>query len=226
MEGERLLGLAREVLDANRRAVASLRERSTPLPLRLGCSQYWRPRELPALIGRVQGAFPGYALEFTVAASEELTRRVEEDTLDAAIVSSVKQVPGGRLLHREPLAWVAARGFRVASNGPLPLVLLGPECQLRRVALAAMTKAKREAKVVLTSTSAVGVQAALEAGLGIGCLNVGAMTPALAALELPGLPRLPALGFHAIVRARDAGWWRVIEEFTGHPAAAHAGKRK
>ena len=219
-EGERLLGLAREVLDANRRAVALLRERSAPVPLRLGCSQYWRPRDLPALVGRVRGAFPGYALEFTVASSEELARRVEAETLDVAVVSSVKSVPGGRLLHREPLVWAAAREFRVPAAGPLPLVLLGSECHLRRVALAALAKARREARVVLASTSAVGIQAALEASVGIGCLNVGALPPALAVLEGAGLPRLPALGFHAIARARDAGWRRVIEEFAGPPAGA------
>ncbi len=216
-EGERLLALAHEILALNRSALAAVRGAASRTPLRLGCSQYYRPRELPQLIARTQRTFPQFALEFTVAQSAQLEQMLDAGELDVAIMSSTTRVRGGRLLHREPLAWVGSPDFALSQAGPLPLVLLGSDCQVRRAALAALARARRESTVVFTSTSSIGIVAALEAGLGLGCLNPGAVPGTLAFLRGPTLPRLPTVEFYVRQRAHDADWKRLLDEFARTP---------
>lgn len=212
-EGSRLLEHAREILAANRRALAALRGEQERTPARFGCSQYWRPRELPRIIAQTQRAFPQLALDVTVAQSAQLLRLLDAEELDVAVVSQVGRKARGRLLHREPLAWVAAPSFRLPQAGPLPLVLLGGDCQLRDCALQALERAHRPARIVLSSTSAAGITAALEVGLGIGCLNPGALPETLVRLDSPSLPPLPQVGFYAVQRRPHPAWSRLIADF-------------
>ncbi len=214
--GEKLLGLAVEILDMNQRAVTALRAPQSRQILRFGCSGYYRPHDLPRLVARTQRSFPDYSLEFTVGPSKHLEELITAGELDVAVVSSVARLRGARLLHLEPLAWIGAPDFRLP-GGPLPLVLLGPECQIRRVALRALARSRRAVSVVLTSTSPVGVVAALEARLGVGCLNRHAVPPTLAVVRDSKLPPLPAVGFYALQRARNAAWTRLIDEFAQLP---------
>lgn len=212
-EGSRLLEHAREILAANRRALTALRGELERTPARFGCSQYWRPRELPRIVAQTQRAFPDLALDFTVAQSAQLLRLLEAEELDVAVISQVGRAARGRLLQREPLCWVAAPSFRLPLGGPLPLVLLGGDCQLRTVALQALARIRRPARIVLQSTSAAGIVAALEVGLGVGCLNPGAIPDSLVRLDSPSLPPLPQIGFHAVQRRPHPTWQRLIAGF-------------
>jgi hypothetical protein len=52
-----------------------------------------------------------------------------------AVGTSAAPIAAARLVRREPLAWVT--GSRYAPPAaPVPLVLLGPECPVRQLALA------------------------------------------------------------------------------------------
>jgi len=118
--------------------------------------------------------------------------------LDAAELDLVlaKRRPGedrGRLVRRERLVWVAGDPALAEPERPLPLILYPPPSTSRAMALEALERAGRRWRIVCTSSSLSGLNAAALAGLGICVQADGYVLP-------NGLPALPPLGRPARTR--------------------------
>ena len=152
-------------------------------------------------------------LEVLLGTSAPLLRHWTEEAADLVVVTATSPPPGARLLRREPLAWVAAPGLSWPSGSPIPLVLLGEECPVRGIALAALARGGHAHRLQLACTGSQAAVAAIRAGWGVGCLNQAALPPDLTSLTRHDPRRWPTpgrLSFYLLARHAGAGPARAV----------------
>jgi DNA-binding transcriptional LysR family regulator len=198
-DGEAMLALAQGILEANERArqyfaVSELRGR-----LRFGASEDFVQTRLPEVLRDFTRVHRAVDLELTVGMSGALFEALDAAELDLVLA---KRRPGedrGRLVRRERLVWIAGDSALANPDRPLPLILYPPPSISRAMALEALERVGRSWRIVCTSTSLTGLNAAGLAGLGI-CVQAEGFVPGGLA-ELPRLARLPELGYIEFVVA-------------------------
>jgi DNA-binding transcriptional LysR family regulator len=210
-EGERFLPHALRLLELQAQAHASVRGRDDAMVLRVGLSEYFAPQRLAELLGLLRDAAPGARYELLWSGSATLERLWAAGEIDLAVVTSAAPLAGAQLLRREPLAWVASGAFAAALSQPVPLVLLGPDCPVRGIALAAIARLGKAHRVQLTCTGSQAAVAAIRAGWGVGCLNQSAVPADLDVLTRQDAKRWPSPGrlpFYLLARpaARSVAW--------------------
>lgn len=191
-DGHAMLALANGILEANERArqyfaVSELRGR-----VRFGAAEDFVQSRLPEVLRDFRRLHRSVDLELTVDLSARLFQRLDAGELDLVLA---KRRPGegrGRLVRRVRLVWIAADSALADPGQTLPLILYPPPSTSRAVALEALERAARRWRIVCTSTSLSGLNAAALAGLGVCVQCEGFVPPGLA--ELPRSAQLPELG--------------------------------
>lgn len=204
--GERLLTHARQLLAIGELALRDVRQTAPATTVHLAISDYFRPSEVSALLRHMARASPQLRLQVTMAQSAAIAEGHARRDYDLALVMELKPGrAGARPLRREALSWVAAPHFHARSGDPLPLVLLPDSCAVHRHAVRALSQRGIAHAVAHTCSGVAGLQAAIAAGLGVGCLNASAvadgLVPASRALRLPPLP---AVAFRLLTPPRGA----------------------
>lgn len=193
-EGERFLPYAQRLLDLQVAARDALHEKSAAPVLRIGISEYFMPLRLGELLALLRQHAGNARLELLWASSAVLQQLWTAGEMDLAVMTAHRPPPDARLLRREPLAWVSAPGHAPLSDVPAPLVLLGPECPVRQIALAALTGTGRAHELRLSCSGSQAAVAAIRAGWGVGCLNLSAIPPDLEMLSKREARRWPSPG--------------------------------
>jgi len=194
---------AQALLRAQDDAHAAVRPAREVATQRLGISEYFMPDRLGELLGVLRDAADGAQLELLLSTSAPLQQHWAQGAADLVVVTATAPPPGAKLLRREPLAWVAAPGLALPPGQPLPLVLLGSECPVRDIALAALARSGRAHHLQLGCTGSQAAVAAIRAGWGVGCLNQSAITPELDVLTRRDPKRWPSpgrLSFYLLAR--------------------------
>jgi len=194
---------ALSLLRAQDDAHAAVRPTREPATCRLGISEYFMPGRLGELLGVLREAAGGARLELLMSTSAPLQRHWVQGEADLVVVTATAPPAGAKLLRREPLAWVAAPGLALPPQQPVPLVLLGSECPVRDIALAALARSGRAHHLQLGCTGSQAAVAAIRAGWGVGCLNQSAITPELDVLTRRDPKRWPSpgrLSFYLLAR--------------------------
>src|SRR5262249_31224538 len=122
--GELLLGYARRMIDLNDEAVGRIHGTAAEGRVRLGIADYALPRLLPTLLGRFARLQPGIKMELRTGLSADLRPAYDHGELDLAIVARGQVFKGGELLYRDQIIWVAAPGFELRRDRPLPIATL------------------------------------------------------------------------------------------------------
>lgn len=208
-EGERFLPHARKLIELQALARAAVQPQEARQVWRVGLSEYFLPARLGELLGVLRDAAPQARFELMWSNSAPLQRLWQAGEVDLAVVTGAMPVAGAQLLRREPLAWVAAAGYAPPTSLPAPLVLLGPDCPVREIALAALARTGRAHHVQVSCTGSQAAVAAIRAGWGVGCLNAAAIPPDLDVLSRKDAQRWPSpgrLAFYLLARPalRDA----------------------
>jgi DNA-binding transcriptional LysR family regulator len=196
-EGERFLPHARQLLTWQDDARAALQPVHADTAWRVGISEYFLPARLGELLALLRDTAPGARFELLWSSSAALQQLWAAGEMDMAVVTSAAPLPQARLIRREALAWVAAPGYAPPARGSAPLVLLGPDCPVRALALAALRRTGRPHHLQLSCAGAHGAIAALRAGWGVGCLNQSAIPPDLKPLAWPSPGKL---SFYALAQ--------------------------
>jgi len=191
-DGEAMLGLAQGILEANERARHYFAGSQLRGRLRFGASEDFVQSRLPEVLREFTRIHRAVDLELTVGLSGGLLQALDTGELDLVLA---KRRPGedrGRLVRREKLVWVGSDAALAEPDRPLPLILYPPPSISRAIALETLERAGRSWRIVCTSSSFSGLNAAALAGLGVTVQADGFAPAGLA--PLPTSPALPELG--------------------------------
>ncbi len=192
-DGEVLLGFARQMLRIADEARARLVDSDVEGTVRLGTPEDFATVHLPEVLARFARAHPRVSLEVNCDFTVHLLDGFAKGAYDVILFKREPQGPsGGTNVWREVLEWVGSPRLLLDRSAPLPLVLAPAPDVYRKRALSALDAAGRAYRIVFASPSLAGLQAAVQAGLGITVLPKEMVPAGLrfvgADNELPTLP--------------------------------------
>src|SRR6266481_5215735 len=201
-EGEIVLGYARRLLDLNQEMVERVAKPKKDGVLRLGVVDHFGPQLLPMWLAGFRESFPNVKIVSDIGVTHELLKDLEDDKFDLVIASAgytamseYKAAPSIQETHlqKETMFWVQSESSKIdPSKDPLPLVMFGPKCRFRPIALEALQKAGRAWEIVYVGGSLNFVQTGVEADLGLSVLSPLSLTQGIViAGNGPSLPTLP-----------------------------------
>lgn len=192
-DGQAMLGLAQGILEANERARRYFAGSELRGRVRFGASEDFVQSRLPEVLREFTRVHRAVDLELTVGLSGALLEALDAGELDLVLA---KRRPGedrGQLVRREKLVWLGSDTSLADPERPLPLVLYPPPSISRAIALEMLERTGRSWRIVCTSSSFSGLNAAALAGLGITVQGDGFVPAGLTVL--PGLPELGHIEF-------------------------------
>jgi DNA-binding transcriptional LysR family regulator len=192
-DGEAMLGLAQGILEANERARRYFAGSELRGRVRFGASEDFVQSRLPKVLREFTRVHRAVDLELTVGLSGGLLEALDAGELDLVLA---KRRPGedrGHLVRREKLVWLGSDTALADPDRPLPLILYPPPSISRAIALEVLERTGRSWRIVCTSSSFSGLNAAALAGLGITVQGDGFVPAGLTVL--PGLPDLGQIEF-------------------------------
>ena len=191
--GERLLPVARQVVQRLDRAMAEISGSGLAGPLRIGIPDEHGKAHLSRIVAAFVHDHPNVELSVQCADSTGFPAALAERKLDLAVHEVAEVRPGMTLLREIPIGWVGAWRRPLHDEDPLPVALFDRACWWRDLALRTLETAGRPYRVVLTSESVAGVVAAVEAGIAVGVLARANLNQDPALLhDYPGLGEFPA----------------------------------
>ncbi|WP_367873938.1 LysR family transcriptional regulator [Luteolibacter sp. Populi] len=195
-EGDLLLAYGRRLLALNHEMLDRISRVADTGSLRLGVMQQFGQQFLPTLLSEFNRTHPDVELSVEVGMTGELLAGLESDRFDLVVGAAGRSGSSfheDRVLLREKLAWVQSTQTALKpGTTPLPLVLFPAPCGYRKTALDLLERAGRPWRIAYSSASLPSIQAAIQAGLGIGVLAKSAILPGMKAVgpkaDLPPMP--------------------------------------
>ena len=171
-EGRILYGSARKILEMNDAVVSRLSTPSVSGTVRLGTPNDFEVSFLPVLLSKFSRAYPDVTLDVNSDVSINLRNGYKKGSYDLVMTMDEYQEHGfaedDYII--ETLSWIADPGFVLNNNQPVPLVLYPQGCIYRKHITDALNKANIPWRVLYCSSSLLGIQSAIKAGLGISAL--------------------------------------------------------
>lgn len=199
--GQKLYGYARHILALNDDAMRSFQEGGLEGILRIGASHDVAETMLPPLLTQVARASPMLQLDIHTGRSPFLMESLKRGEIDMAISSRHDETLEGVVLRTSPTVWLCSANYVVDLNKPLPLILVEGPSIYHRLAREALDEAGIRWAPTYTTSSLIGVKAALRAGLGVTARGVEIVVPDIRVLgEADGVPRLPDVTYYLFIR--------------------------
>jgi len=191
-EGQQLIEYARQILEIEATALASISRRALAGRVRFGIPDDYADSFLPDIVTRFVRRHPLVEVSVICEGSMVLSERIGAREVDVAVVTSCANVHGAEILREEPLRWMVGAHYRVHDMRPLPLALSGPTCDWRRAALEALQAAGVPWRQLLVSASHAAIAPVVQAGLAATVLPGSAASHGMRIVdEDEGLPPLP-----------------------------------
>ncbi len=198
-DGAAMVGLARDIIAAQDRALAYFDPLVLRGALRFGVSEDLVLSRLPEILHAFRLANPLVELELVVGLSSQLHEKLEAGALDLVFTKRRPGNTSGVTVWQERLIWLASPGTQLDPERPVPLVLFPGASITARAATDALDRHDRAWHLAFSSHSLSALLAAVRAGFGIS-----AQSPVLAGggqsggtlVALPdsaGLPLLPVV---------------------------------
>ncbi|HZS62023.1 MAG TPA: LysR substrate-binding domain-containing protein [Gemmatimonadaceae bacterium] len=193
--GEIVLRYARRMLALNDEMLDTVRGAALVGRIRIGVSQDFAESVLPPALSRFTKLYPLVQLEVRIEGNGALVEAIDKDDIDLALVVGHANRPTAIPLGDIQLVWIAGREF-VRRDGPLPLVVLGPQCVFRKQAIDQLDAAGHPWRIAAVSPSLAGLWALGQAGLGVTVRSALGVPKALISgktlFDLPTLGAFPA----------------------------------
>ena len=171
-EGHILYNTARRILEMNDAVVSRLSTPSVSGTVRLGTPNDFEVSFLPLLLSKFSRAYPDVTLDVQSDVSINLREGYRKGAFD--LVMSMDEYPVHDFAEEdfivEKLSWIADPDYQLSQTQPIPLVLYPQGCVYRRHITEALNKANIPWRVLYCSSSLLGIQSAIKAGLGISAL--------------------------------------------------------
>nr|WP_079640127.1 LysR substrate-binding domain-containing protein [Sphingopyxis flava] len=134
-----------------------------------------------------------------ICGSHELRELVQSNRLDLAVIITDTDDPD--VATRKQVAWYGDQDL--VNREVLPLALLEAPCMFRELGLAALERANIPYEIVIETTSASVLHAAIEAGIGIAPRTATFMMDRPSS-QVSGLPELGSVGYAVIDNAHTS----------------------
>ncbi|MBZ8131925.1 LysR family transcriptional regulator [Afifella sp. IM 167] len=199
--GAEFLEDARRILVLNDEAVLRMRG-GAPRSFDLGVSDHAAGALLPQLLAGMRQRLPEIAPSVTVGRSAGLFRDFAAGRFEAVIGRPDAEEESDVFLLADRLVWTSSAGLVPARGESLPLVALSAPCDIREIAIGALSATGIAWRTAFVGTGVAAVQAAVSAGLGVACLEARNVPQGCEILGPEvGLPALPAT--RVVLRMRD-----------------------
>jgi DNA-binding transcriptional LysR family regulator len=192
-DGEILLSYARQLLHLADEARSRILEPDVEGSVRLGTPEDFATVYLPDVLAQFARTHPRVFLEVDCTFSFGLLEGFSRGEYDLVLVKREPQGPAGGIpVWRDVLVWVTGPKLVIDPDHPLPLVLAPAPDVYRKRALAGLEATRRKWRIVYTSPSTEGLQAAVRAGLGVTVMSKDMVPEGLTLLGPEhGLPQMP-----------------------------------
>ncbi|WP_034918075.1 MULTISPECIES: LysR family transcriptional regulator [Erwinia] len=166
-EGEMFLSYARRIISLGEEAVLQLQSWSETGTVSVGIPENHALMVLPDALSRIRQLLPGMHVRIVVDYDERIAAGWQSGNFDIAIGATqfFSTKPEKSWLSRP--CWVCSTDHAPDTNQPLPLIVYGETCYMRKMMLHALSDAGLEYRIVLTSSNMSAISAAVESGLGI-----------------------------------------------------------
>lgn len=225
VEGERLIGPARQILRLHDATLAQMFEPDVAGSVRIGVPEDFATAHLPGILAAFAGSHPLVELEVTCDLTLNLVERFHAGAFDLVLVKRqpTQEQQDGVRVWREPLVWVARDRQAVNDGERLPLVVSPEPCVYRKRATDALDAMGRPWRIAYTSTSLAGSLSAVRAGLGLTVLPLEMVPSGLMAVggqAGPDITSLPPLYDTEIALVEAPGLSDAARLLTQHITAA------
>jgi DNA-binding transcriptional LysR family regulator len=200
--GEELLAYADRILGLHDEALLSLTKTDLAGRILLGLTEDTTCSDLSRILGRFRRLHPLVAVRTKVRMSLVLRAMLDRGELDAAIVQVFAHEvrPTDVVLFREGLHWVKAPDLPLPAEGAIPFLSFDDDCFYRCWALDVGQDEGAQLETVFECSSAAGIVAAVNAGLGVALLSGRHLRPDMEIIR-DRLPAPPTLAY-VVRRAR------------------------
>jgi len=198
-DGQDLLAHADDIVLAHDKAVDSLQRSDLTGTVRLGCNEEVAATQLADVASRFGRTHPAVNLEIRVHDSAYVTDWLTAGKVDIALVQVLDVDEAVRdsdeVWRRDDLLAVQGASADFGFAEPVPLISFGPRCLYEPWLVAELEGAGRGSRTVMECPSIQGVQAAVEAGLGVAVLNSPNITNQMRAWTGLDSLTLPSVAF-------------------------------
>lgn len=196
IEGDGLLEYAVKILGLHDEALVSLAKSELAGRILLGFTEDTTCSDLSRILGRFRRLHPQVVVRTKVRMSLVLRSMLERGELDVAIVQVFAHEvrPADLVLFREKLHWVKSRALSLDPDAPISFLSFDDDCFYRRWAIDIGQDGGADLETVFECSSAAGIIAALEAGLGVALLNERHLRPEMEIIDTL-LPEPPSLAY-------------------------------
>ncbi len=200
--GQRLLVYARHLLAINDEALRSLQQGQLEGVLRIGAPHDVADTMLPLLLTEIARNSPLLQLDIHIGRSPFLMKSIRSGELDMIISNRSDPQLEGVVLRTSPSVWLCGAGYLHDPAKPVPLIMADGPSIFRCIGHEALDAAGIAWTPRYTSSSLIGIKAALRAGLGVTARGVEQLDAGLRVLGPgDGMPRLPDLVYYLYVRS-------------------------
>lgn len=213
-EGEGVLDYAVKILGLHDEALVSFAKSDLAGRILLGFTEDTTCSDLSRILGRFRRLHPQVTVRTKVRMSLVLRSMLERGELDVAMlqVFTHEVRPTDVVLFRENLHWVKSRELSLDAEATIPFLSFDDDCFYRRWALDMGQDGGAELETVFECSSAAGIVAAVNAGLGVALLSDRHVHPDMEIID--PLPAPPALAYvvRRAKKARNAALESLISE--------------
>ncbi len=226
-DGLDLLVHAKQIVRAHDLAVDSLHRSPLVGTLCLGCNEEVAATQLAEVASRFRRTHPNVTLEIKVHDSACVADWLESGEVDLALLQ-VLDVDGAvrsndEVWRRDELVVRQGMVADFDEAEPVPLISFGPRCLYEPWLVSALAAVGRSFRTVLECPSIQGVQAAVEAGLGVAVLNTPNLTRAMRPWTGLEAVELPPVAF--VLRVAPSSGPRPLAEALRHHLSVALEKR-
>lgn len=191
-DGEVFFDQARRILRAYQEALGTFNQTPLEGELTVGLPDDYAMSFLPRILARFAPAYPAIRLNIVCEPSRRLASRIADGSIDVALITEGESAGGGIVVHREQLIWATSAHHYAHEQDPVPLAIFHLADVFRRTAIERLEQHGRRARVVITSPSFAGINAAIEAGIAVAVIFRSITRPGFRILtSREGFPELP-----------------------------------
>lgn len=212
--GERLLGYAKRILALHDELYASFDDQRLSGKLRFGIPSEFATTLLPSIISTFANDHPNVTLDVTCDLSTHLIDGVKRHHYDLILaLHNDTHEAENDLIKQEQLVWVSRDKAKLDMKQAIPLIAAPEGCIYRQRGTDVLRQHNLDWRIVYTIPDLSGIQAAIEAGLGITVLAKNTVPKNLHILSAKtyGLPDLGKIGISLISKNRSQAVQKLIQ---------------